>query len=66
VLDAGPTSIDTIVSRVYQGLQADLMEAAAENVHAHLIKLQEEGRALKSGGDDAPLTAVQWTLRASP
>ena len=66
VLDAGPSSIDTIVSRVYPGLQADLIEAAAENVHAHLIKLLEEGRASKSDGGDAstPVNAAIWTATA--
>jgi ribonuclease/clavin/mitogillin len=69
VLEAGPVSIDAIVSRVYPGLQADLIDAAAENVHAHLIKLMEEGRAAKAadtaagaGADGAiPVNAVIWT-----
>jgi ribonuclease/clavin/mitogillin len=67
VLDAGPSSIDTIVSRVYPGLQADLLEAAAENVHAHLIKLLEEGRATKDAGADgtAPVNAAIWTSTAA-
>jgi glyoxylase-like metal-dependent hydrolase (beta-lactamase superfamily II) len=61
-LDAGPSSIDSIVSRVYTSLQADLIEAAAENVHAHLIKLQEEGRAVKADADEStPVNAVVWT-----
>lgn len=45
VLDTGPATIAEIVARVYLGLQPDLVDAAAENVHAHLIKLKEEGRA---------------------
>jgi ribonuclease/clavin/mitogillin len=65
VLDTGPASIDAIVSRVYPGLNEDLMEAAAENVHAHLIKLLEEGRASKAadagGGEATPVNAVIWS-----
>jgi glyoxylase-like metal-dependent hydrolase (beta-lactamase superfamily II) len=69
VLDAGPASIDAIVSRVYPGLQADLIDAAAENVHAHLIKLLEDGRASKDTeppgtGEPTPLNAVIWTAIA--
>jgi glyoxylase-like metal-dependent hydrolase (beta-lactamase superfamily II) len=70
VLDKGPVSIDNIVGRVYPGLQADLLAAAAENVHAHLIKLLEEGRAAKEdagsdGGEATPVNAVVWK-RVSP
>lgn len=67
VLGAGPASIDAIVGRVYAGLQADLIEAAAENVHAHLIKLLEEGRVSKDtagtadAGASTPVNAAIWT-----
>jgi glyoxylase-like metal-dependent hydrolase (beta-lactamase superfamily II) len=62
VLDTGPSSIDMLVSRVYPGLQADLIEAAGENVHAHLIKLLEEGRATKDADADGstPVNAIIW------
>jgi glyoxylase-like metal-dependent hydrolase (beta-lactamase superfamily II) len=45
VLTSGAATIDEIIARVYQGLQRELTEAAAENVLAHLTKLREEGRA---------------------
>ena len=62
MLGAGPSSIDAIVTRVYAGLQADLIDAAAENVHAHLIKLLEEGRATKADGDaSASVKAAIWS-----
>lgn len=66
VLAAGPATIDEIVARVYSGLQPDLTEAAAENVHAHLIKLQDEGRASTDGDrPDATDASVppRWSAR---
>lgn len=51
-------SIDDLVGKVYQSLEGDLRKAAAENVQAHLIKLQEDGRATVSGDN--------WTLVTPP
>jgi glyoxylase-like metal-dependent hydrolase (beta-lactamase superfamily II) len=68
VLGTGGASIDAIVSRIYPGLPESLGEAAAENVHAHLIKLYEDGRVSKAAavGDPPPsINAVVWTNRAS-
>jgi glyoxylase-like metal-dependent hydrolase (beta-lactamase superfamily II) len=59
VLATGPATIDAIVSRIYQGLEKELVVAAAENVHAHLIKLQEEGRATREEASAA------WRIRGS-
>ena len=56
VLANGPATIAEIVARVYQGLQEDLIPAAAENVHAHLIKLKEDGRVDADGVDERTAT----------
>jgi glyoxylase-like metal-dependent hydrolase (beta-lactamase superfamily II) len=45
----GPATRDAIVGRLYSGLAAQLVPAATENVLAHLVKLQEEGRVGYSG-----------------
>jgi glyoxylase-like metal-dependent hydrolase (beta-lactamase superfamily II) len=61
VLAQGPVTIEAIVARVYQNLQDGLIPAAAENVHAHLIKLQEEGRASTLDEDASrPATQARW------
>jgi glyoxylase-like metal-dependent hydrolase (beta-lactamase superfamily II) len=44
-LRAGETSAEAIVRRVYQGLRESLVPLARESVIAHLLKLQQEGRA---------------------
>ena len=36
---------DAVVSRVYRGLKESLVPLARENVMAHLLKLEREGRA---------------------
>lgn len=58
-LERAPQSVDEIVARLYQGLQQELLPAAAENVLAHLLKLQDERRVSK--GEDG-----RWTLTAPP
>ncbi len=50
VLTEGPAAIDEIVTRLYQGLADRLRPAAARSVHAHLMKLETEGRAGEQGG----------------
>jgi glyoxylase-like metal-dependent hydrolase (beta-lactamase superfamily II) len=60
VLESGPATIDQITARVYTGLAPDLVAAAAENVHAHLLKLLEEGRAARSGDGDGDAAAAVW------
>jgi glyoxylase-like metal-dependent hydrolase (beta-lactamase superfamily II) len=44
-LRAGDTSAEAIVARVYRGLEGARLPLAQESVMAHLLKLQEEGRA---------------------
>jgi glyoxylase-like metal-dependent hydrolase (beta-lactamase superfamily II) len=44
-LEAGATTLDRLVDAVYVDLHPALREAAAQTVHAHLIKLAAEGRA---------------------
>jgi glyoxylase-like metal-dependent hydrolase (beta-lactamase superfamily II) len=44
-LAKGARTPDTIVPMIYTNLHPDLLAAAAESVLAHLIKLQDEGRA---------------------
>jgi ribonuclease/clavin/mitogillin len=53
-LDAGCTTTDLIVARVYGGLSQALSEAAAESVLAHLHKLSADGRVVQLKGE--------WTL----
>ncbi len=45
---------EALVERIYQGLDEALKPAAAENVLAHLIKLEEDGRVAQDGD--------RWTL----
>ena len=44
-LEAGAATLDQLVEAVYVDLHPALREAAAQTVHAHLIKLAAEGRA---------------------
>ena len=39
------SNADAVVSRVYRGLKESLVPLARENVMAHLLKLEREGRA---------------------
>ena len=43
-LEAGPVTLDAIVSRVYGDLSQALRLMAADSVLAHLVKLRDEGR----------------------
>jgi hydroxyacylglutathione hydrolase len=59
VLDAlsrGPSTPEDIIVRIYPGLAAGLLAAAADTVLAHLIKLEETGRATQKAG--------KWMLTA--
>jgi glyoxylase-like metal-dependent hydrolase (beta-lactamase superfamily II) len=56
-LEAGAVTVDQVVERVYVDLASALRPAAAQTVHAHLLKLAAEGRA--TGADGA------WHLRAA-
>jgi glyoxylase-like metal-dependent hydrolase (beta-lactamase superfamily II) len=53
-LQAGYTTPEAIAARVYKDLAPGLQAAAADSVLAHLVKLQEEQRAI--------LTDRQWHL----
>jgi hypothetical protein len=44
-LRAGASTPAAIVARVYEGLKESLAPLAAESVKAHLVKLEQEGRA---------------------
>jgi len=48
-LRAGDRRPDTIVDRLYDGLDPGLKRLAQESVLAHLVKLEEEGRARSDG-----------------
>ncbi len=56
-LEAGAVTVDQVVDEVYVDLHPDLRPAAAQTVHAHLLKLAAEGRA--TGADGA------WHPRAA-
>jgi glyoxylase-like metal-dependent hydrolase (beta-lactamase superfamily II) len=62
VLTSGAATIDEIIARVYQGLQRELTEAAAENVLAHLTKLREEGRAAPLDETSQTDGRTQWAM----
>ena len=54
VLADAPSTVAAIVGRVYAAYPADVLPLAARSVLAHLLKLESEGRAARSGrGDDA-------------
>jgi glyoxylase-like metal-dependent hydrolase (beta-lactamase superfamily II) len=55
-LEEGATELDTIAARVYVGLREEIADAARETVLAHLIKLEEEGRARRDARG-------RWMLR---
>ena len=48
-LRAGDRRLDAIVDRLYEGLEPRLKGLARESVVAHLVKLEEEGRARSDG-----------------
>ena len=48
-LRAGDRRPDAIVDRLYEGLEPGLKGLAQESVVAHLVKLEEEGRARSDG-----------------
>lgn len=49
VLDEAPRSEVAIVAELYTGLPDNLARAAERTVHAHLLKLQGEGKAARLG-----------------
>lgn len=48
-VDAGAGTIDELLPRIYPGLQPALEPMARESLLAHLLKLQNEGRARRAG-----------------
>jgi glyoxylase-like metal-dependent hydrolase (beta-lactamase superfamily II) len=56
-LEAGAATVEQVVEEVYADLVQDLRPAAAQTVHAHLLKLAAEGRV--TGADGA------WHPRAA-
>lgn len=60
IIDAlvdGCRTVDDIVARVYENLSPELLAPAAESVLAHLVKLEDENRARRSGETDWELVA---------
>lgn len=53
-LEAGVRQIDAIVEKIYVGLAADLVPMARESVLAHLMKLERESLATRSGEEWHP------------
>ena len=52
-LRAGDRTAEAIVARVYRGLKESLVPLAQESITAHLLKLQQDGRArMRSGRVD--------------
>ena len=50
-LRAGQRTVDTLVAGIYRGLQPALVPMARESVLAHLLKLEQEGRARREGDE---------------
>jgi glyoxylase-like metal-dependent hydrolase (beta-lactamase superfamily II) len=48
-LGAGEATVEALVPLVYRGLKAQLLQVARETILAHLLKLEREGRAGRSG-----------------
>jgi len=48
-LGEGPTKISDIVARLYTDTPEGLLEMAGRQVHAHLIKLKNEGKVVGTG-----------------
>jgi glyoxylase-like metal-dependent hydrolase (beta-lactamase superfamily II) len=56
----GPATIAAMVERIYASYPIEVRPLAARSLLAHLLKLEAEGRAVRSGrGDDATWTSVQ-------
>lgn len=58
-LEGGAVTVDQLVAQLYAGTDPALLPAAAQTVHAHLLKLVAEGRATGGAIDGA------WHLRAA-
>jgi glyoxylase-like metal-dependent hydrolase (beta-lactamase superfamily II) len=56
-LEAGAATVDQLVAAVYVDLPPVLREAAAQTVHAHLLKLAGEGRVAGTDGAWHPRAA---------
>jgi len=56
-LEAGAVSVDQLVGRIYVDLDPAQRPAAAQTVHAHLLKLAADGRATGSDGAWHPCAA---------
>lgn len=65
VLRGGPRSPEEIVTAVYGPLPSALAAAAADSVLAHLLKLQEEGRAMPAASLSAATAGESNALRPS-
>jgi glyoxylase-like metal-dependent hydrolase (beta-lactamase superfamily II) len=55
-LEEGHRDLDAMVPQVYGALRPEIADAARESVLAHLVKLQEEGRATRDEGG-------RWTIK---
>jgi glyoxylase-like metal-dependent hydrolase (beta-lactamase superfamily II) len=55
-LGAGPSAIPALVARIYTDVDRSLHPAAARSVHAHLIRMVQDGRARSDGAPTAGAT----------
>ena len=62
-LTAGATTIDALVDRIYVGITPGLRGHAGRNVQAHLLKLEDEGRAEQRDGAWSVLPGVAADAR---
>jgi glyoxylase-like metal-dependent hydrolase (beta-lactamase superfamily II) len=61
-LRAGDRTPDAVVARVYERLKESLIPLARESVVAHLLKLEQEGRALRLRSGQAGVDQDAWTM----
>jgi glyoxylase-like metal-dependent hydrolase (beta-lactamase superfamily II) len=61
-LRAGDRTPEAIVVRVYRGIRESLVPLARESVRAHLLKLKQEGRALRLRSGQAGDDEDAWTM----
>jgi hypothetical protein len=61
-LRAGDRTPQAIVARVYRGMKESLVPLAEESITAHLLKLQQEGRALRLRSGQVQVDEDAWTI----
>jgi glyoxylase-like metal-dependent hydrolase (beta-lactamase superfamily II) len=61
-LEKGPLGAEEIVPSIYSEYPKELLPAAARSVLAHLIKLEREGRTVRTGRESEPDVEQRFAL----